>query len=107
MALVINPANGATHKHTVPPTTAKVFQWSNTNPVVPNAANWRLKIGNAPFGFKYYTGTPVPFSQLEDDNVVLNPIPPTGARCYATVEWTTDGQNWSNGGSYTFFYCRP
>jgi hypothetical protein len=106
MALLINPANGATHNHTVPPPTARVFQWSNTYPVVPTGTNWRLRIGNAPYGYNYYNGAPVPFTQLQDGNVNLNSVP-SGKKCYATVEWTTNGTTWSNGGSYTFFYCKP
>jgi len=53
MALLINPASGATHYHTSP--NANPFQWSNTNPIVPTGTNWRLKIGSAPFGYNYYS----------------------------------------------------
>ena len=104
MALLINPANGSTHYHNAP--SANVFQWSNTNPVVPTGMYWRLKIGSTRYGYNYYNGAlhPVPFTQLYD-NVSLTL--PNGTKCYATVEWTTDGTNWSNGGAYTFFYCRP
>lgn len=106
MALLINPANGATHRHTVPPPSAKVFQWSNTNPIVPTGTHWRLKIGSGPFGYNYYFGVKVPFTQLQDGKVGLTV--PSGTRCYATVEWSTNGgSTWSNGGTYTFFYCNP
>jgi hypothetical protein len=108
MALLINPANGATHHHTVPPPSAKVFQWSNTNPIVPNGTHWRLKIGSGPFGYNYHNGPPVLFTQLQDGNVGLLSVP-SGRRCYATVEWSTNGAGgpWSNGGTYTSFYCYP
>lgn len=106
MALLINPANGATHHHTTPPPSAKVFQWSNTNPIVPNGTYWRLKIGIGPFGYNYYMGAPVPFAQLQDGNVGLSSVP-SGKKCCATVEWTTNGTTWSHGGAYTFFYCYP
>jgi len=106
MALLINPANGATHHHTSPPPSAKVFQWSNTNPIVTTGTNWRLKIGSAPFGYNYYFGPQVPFTQLHDDNVGLSV--PSGTRCCATVEWSTNnGTSWNNGGTYTVFYCKP
>ena len=105
MALLINPANGATHHHTSPPPSARVFQWSNTNPIVTNGTYWRLKIGSGPFGYNYYNGAPVPFTQLQDGNVGLSV--PSGTRSYATVEWTNGGGTWSNGGTYTFFYCNP
>ena len=103
MALLITPANNATHKHTQ--LNANVFQWNNTNPYVPTVTNWRLKIGNAPFGYTYYNGTQVPYTQLWDDRVNLNL---NGPKCYATVEWSSDGGiTWSNGGTYTYFYCKP
>ena len=106
MALLINPATGATHHHITPPPSARVFQWSNTNPVVPTGTHWRLKIGSGPFSYSYYLGPKVPFTQLQDGNVGL--AAPSGTRCYATVEWSTDlGKTWSNGGTYTFFYCYP
>ena len=103
MALLINPASGATHNHGS--ANAKVFKWNNTNPVVPTGTHWRLKIGSGPFGYNYYYGTRVPFTQLQDGNVSLSLT--NGIRCYATVEWSTNGgSTWSNGGTYTFFYCR-
>lgn len=104
MGTLTNPANGATHHHTY--TNANVFQWSDTNPVVPSGTNWRLKIGSAPFGYGYYAGKAVPFTQLYDPNVYLTLM--SGQKCYATVEWSTDGgNNWSNGQNYTTFFCKP
>jgi hypothetical protein len=106
MATLTNPANGATHHHTY--INANVFQWSDTNPYVANGTNWRLKIGSGPFGYNYYNGTlyPVPFTQLSDSNVYLTLM--YGQKCYATVEWSTDhGTSWNNGGTYTYFFCKP
>ncbi|MEI8014461.1 MAG: hypothetical protein WCH20_06440 [Nitrospira sp.] len=106
MGTLINPASGVTHHHTY--ANADVFQWSNTNPYVPSGTNWRLKIGNGPFGYNYYDGTqyPVPFNQLSVSSVNLKLM--NGQKCYATVEWSTDGgSTWSNGGTYTYFYCKP
>ena len=103
MAKLPTPSNGATHKHTQ--ANANVFRWSNTSPAVPSGSYWRLKIGSGPFGYNYYFGTPVPFAQLWDDkvNLLLN-----GPKCYATVEWSTNGgTTWSNGGTFTHFYCKP
>ena len=97
MALLTTPASTL---HYLQPN-ANVFIWSNTNPTVPTGTHWRLKIGKAKFGYNYYFGNPVPFTQLEDRNVnlMLNNLP-----CYATVEWSTDGGNsWTNGINYTTF----
>lgn len=102
MALLTTPASGATHNHSQ--ANANVFQWSNTNPYVPSGSHWRLRIGSGPFGYNYYKGNSVPFTQLYDDKVYLM----LNVKCYATVEWSSDGGvNWSNGGTYTYFYCKP
>jgi hypothetical protein len=102
MAILINPANAATHNHGN--ANANVFQWSNTNPIVPSGTNWRLKIGSGPYGYNYYNGVPVPFTQLSDSHVYLTLM---NIKCYGTVEWSTNGgATWSNGGTYTFFYCK-
>lgn len=103
MAILTTPANGTTHSHTQ--ANANVFKWSNTSPTVPSGSKWRLKIGSGPFGYNYYFGTPVPFTQLEDRSVHLTLNNST--KCYATVEWSTNGgATWSNGGKYTSFYCK-
>lgn len=103
MAKLTTPADKSTHKHTQ--ANAKTFKWSNTNPTVTTGTHWRLKIGSAPFGYNYYFGPPVPFTQLEDRNVNLMLV---GKSCFAVVEWSTNGgTTWTNGMNYTTFTCSP
>ncbi len=100
MAVLNNPGNATTHHHML--AGSNYFTWVNTNPYVPAGTNWRLKIGSAPFGYNYYLGPAVPFSQLSDSGQK----PPLNTRCFATVEWSTDGGNsWSNGGTYSWYTC--
>jgi hypothetical protein len=102
MAVLTNPANASTHRHGH--AGSNNFTWSNTNPVVGSGTHWRLKIGSAPFGWNYYLGNPVPFNQLSD----TGQKPPLNAKCFGTVEWSTNnGASWSNGGTYTWYNCAP
>jgi len=106
MAKLTTPADGATHHHHN--VGANKFEWSNSYPSVSTGTHWRLKLGSAPFGYNYYFGSPVPFSQLYDSNPKPKLQSLSNQRCFAVVEWSTDqGRTWNNGGRYTTFKCKP
>jgi hypothetical protein len=99
---VTKPALGTIHRHG--DQTQRVFYWDAGSPqIVPT--HWRLKVGGTPGSGNYFTG--IVAEPTHQVTASFNPIPPTGKKVYALVEWSTNGTTFPNQGDIISFTCNP